>query len=400
MKILCVFGKYNYGDPARGYGYEYANFLPALQQLGEQIEFFDSQDRQSYSDFAALNLALLQKTADFCPDLVFCVLMNYEIWTETLQIIRNTGVKLLNWGTDDSWKYAQFSRYMAKYFDVWITTSKLAWQQSQQDGLDNFMLSQWAASQKILAEPLPAKQCRFQVSCVGSAYGNRPRWITDLARQGITVYCFGYGWPSGSVEAEEIPKIVRESVISLNFGDSGLHFHGLIPFRSRQIKARVFEVPGAGGCLLTETAENLQDYYLPDQQIKTFETVDDLVAKITFLLNNPTERDTLALAGYHRTIAEHTYLNRFKSILERFSAIPHYQPIDFTAFQTLEAAYRLNFADKLMKKILVWPFALIFGKQRGKRAARRLLFELSWRILGGKVYSASGWPGRWFYQES
>ena len=37
MKILCVFGRYAYGDPKRGEGYEHANFIPALQALGHEV---------------------------------------------------------------------------------------------------------------------------------------------------------------------------------------------------------------------------------------------------------------------------------------------------------------------------------------------------------------------------
>jgi len=34
------------------------------------------------------------------------------------------------------------------------------------------------------------------------------------------------------------------------------------------------------------------------------------------------------------------------------------------------------------------------------RAARRLLFEISWRLGGRRTYSAAGLPGRLFYRES
>jgi hypothetical protein len=33
-------------------------------------------------------------------------------------------------------------------------------------------------------------------------------------------------------------------------------------------------------------------------------------------------------------------------------------------------------------------------------AARRFVFELSWRFAGARTYSASGWAGRMFYRES
>ena len=82
MKILCVFGRYAYGDPLRGDGYEYTNFLPAFAALGHEIELFDSFDRRGYPDFADLNQRLLGRVIAFKPDVIFCVLMNYEVWSE------------------------------------------------------------------------------------------------------------------------------------------------------------------------------------------------------------------------------------------------------------------------------------------------------------------------------
>lgn len=38
--------------------------------------------------------------------------------------------------------------------------------------------------------------------------------------------------------------------------------------------------------------------------------------------------------------------------------------------------------------------------QRAPRAARRIMFELSWRLFGSHTYSAAGWPGRMFYREN
>ena len=60
MKILCLFGRHNYGDPARGEGYEYSNFFPALRALGHEIELFDSFSRSEFDSFAEMNRGLLQ----------------------------------------------------------------------------------------------------------------------------------------------------------------------------------------------------------------------------------------------------------------------------------------------------------------------------------------------------
>lgn len=399
-KILCVFGEHNYGDPARGQGYEYSNFLPAFRKLGYEVEFFDSFSRCHHADFKALNRALLDRVNDFCPDVVFCVLMGYEVWLETLTIIRNTGTRLVNWGTDDSWKYEQFSSYVAPTFDLWVTTSYSAWQKAQHDGHSNFLLSQWAANADALQEPLVSQRCRYPVSFVGSSYGNRPNWVAELKNRGIDVACFGYGWPNGAVAADDIPKIVRESVVSLNFGDSGLLFKGLRPYRNRQIKARVFETPGAGGCLLTESAEHLEKYYCLGSEIEVFDNEDDLAEKIRHLLNHPQYRDAMAQAGYQRTRLEHTYESRFIEIFARLPKREKFEDVDFLAYETVAKKHYAGSFARLACKILAAPFRLIWGDSRGVRAVRRIMFELSWRIVGRATYTAAGWPGRFFYKES
>ncbi|MBV8210699.1 MAG: glycosyltransferase [Burkholderiaceae bacterium] len=412
MKILCVFGRHNYGDPQRGAGYEYTNFLPALERLGHQIAFFESFDRNAWSGFPDLNRSLLATVEREQPDVVLCVLMGYEVWSETIDLIRALrGPILINWSTDDSWKYREFSRLIARHFDLYVTTDERAFIRSRRDGLDNFVLSQWAANAAALAAPKPAAQCGVPVSFVGTAYGNRPAWIAQLRGRGIDVQCFGHGWPRGAVPADEIPRIVRDSVISLNFGDSPpmRRTAGAGP-AGRQIKARIFEVPGAGGFLITEAVGGIERYYVPGQEIAVFEGLDDLVAKIRHYLAHPDERDAAALRAFERTRREHTYDLRFADLLQRASTAraAHSEEdhkamplrIDWTGFGQAQAKHSLGPGLRLLRALLLLPFCAVWGRRRGPRAARRALFEISWRLAGSRTYSAAGLPGRLFYEHS
>ena len=74
--------------------------------------------------------------------------------------------------------------------------------------------------------------------------------------------------------------------------------------------------------------------------------------------------------------------------------------IDMQMFSVIEKKHQVGIALRLFGQLWRLPFILLWGKVRGPRAARRLMFELSWRLMGRKTYSASGWPGRLFYQES
>lgn len=411
MRILCVFGQHNYGNPQRGVGYEYANFLPALRRLGHEVSFFESYNRSGYRDFGELNRRFLEQVERLKPDVVFSIPMLYEIWIETWEIVRDAGISAtVNWTTDDSWKYPQSSRFLAPAFHAMTTTYRNAYAQYHKDGHCNVLLTQWAANAEALQPPLPARDCRYPVSFVGTAHGQRSRWVADLRRCGIDVECFGHGWPHGPVASAEIPEIIRSSVISLNFANSARVWAGVLPTQVNQIKARTFEVPGAGGFLLSADADDLDRQYVLGREIVTFRTMKELPDLIKYYLNHSDERDRIACAGYERTCRDHTYDQRLPEVLE----FALRQRTAYSARQGISSAGRLDW-DKLegaiqrhelsarqmsMQKVLTSISSRVWGPVRGPRAARRLMFELSWRIAGAKTYAAAGLPGRMFYEVS
>jgi spore maturation protein CgeB len=407
MKILCVFGENAYGDSSRGASYEKVNFLTAFLGLGHDVSLFDSFSRGEDSDFAALNLRFLRHVDDYRPDLIFTVLMSYEIWTETLDAVRaGSPALIVNWGTDDSWKFNQVSRFLLPHLDFHITTDRDAAAQAQSAGFKNVILSQWAASRAQLLEPLPSSQCEYDVSFVGHLYGDRRGWIEGLRQRGIKVTTFGQGSDGGVVTSSAIGDIYRKSRISLNFSLSGLHLMGVRLKRSRQIKARVFEVPGAGGVLVTLAVAGLSDYFRVGEEIDTFERLDDLAAKAEFYLTNPDIRDRMAWAGHRRAIAEHTYDCRFRDLLALVFA--NAAPERTQRRWQIETTQIQRLSERHRDMTKIWPLRVateavarqFVGKERSGRAARRMVFEASWRLAGERTFGAAGVPGRLFFRES
>ena len=396
MKVLCVFGKYQYGDPSRGIGTEYASFVPALKRLGHEVIHFESWNRRRYSNYAELNLAFLEAVERERPDVLLAVQLNYEIWLETLQVIQALGdVATICWTTDDSWKYREVSRFIGNAYHAITTTYADVLPKYHRDGIPNVLLTQWAANSENLQEPLSPTDCQYQVSFVGAANGNRKRHIKELRKHGIEVSCFGHGWHAGPVTAEDIPGIMRGSIISLNFANSK---------GQNQIKARTFEVPGAGGFLLTEYAPRLEKFYDIGKEIDVFHGTAQFVEKINYYLSHPEKRDSIARAGFQRTSREHTYEIRMKEVLD-FTLCSkdkwlknHEKQLELSFDQAVQT-HRVNFPLKLLRNMLVLPCVLIWGDERGHRAARRLVFEFSWRFFGQKSFTASGLPGRMFPEQ-
>lgn len=406
MKILCLFGRHAYGDPARGEGYEHANFMPAFAALGHQVELFDSFDRQQYSDFADLNLRLIEHILAFQPDVIFCVLMSYEVWLETLDLIRSRSpAAVVNWGTDDSWKFSQFSRYLADHVDLHVTTHAASMSEAEKFGINNIMVSQWAAASSRLAEPLPSRACDYDVSFVGAAYGNRRARVKAMARRGIDVTCFGHGWERGPVGSKDIDQVYRLSRVSLNFADSGLQLLGISLARSRQVKARTFEVPGAGGFLLTEESQSLAQYFSIGTEMITYHDDDEIAEKIRYFLNHPDERDVIARAGHQRVRRDHVYEARFAPILAlALKIVGERRKQPWALKPDLLHKFVEEHRGGITLRRILDSLRVASGELAHRRlfwrALRRLAYEISWRVCGDRTFRAAGFPGRFFYRES
>jgi spore maturation protein CgeB len=391
VRVLCVFGEHQYGDPARGASLEAACFIPALRAEGHEVRLFDSWSRGRFAGAGDRNDALLAAAEAFAPELVLTVVIDVEVWSETLGLLRARGARTVTWCTDDTWKWRQTSRHIARDYDGVVTTHADAVALYRSIGAGSVLVSQWAAAEGAVREPQPAAACAHQVSFVGIAYGDRRRLVAELAREGIQVSCFGHRWPSGSIAQEDIPRIMRDSVISLNFA-KGLH--GGV----NQMKARVFEVPGAGGFLLTEHAPGLERWFAIGEEVDVFTDADSLAERIRFYLAHPQRRDDMARRAHARTREEHTYRQRMRAVVEfaRGLAAPPARADAETAYRRARARDRAGPALRFARWALIGVCALAWGRARAPARARRIAFEASWRLWGASTYRAGGWFGRMF----
>jgi spore maturation protein CgeB len=367
MRILYVGMKYDYGFPERGLGFEHWNFYESLSRMGHEVIYFDFMSLYKEHGRHWMNRRLREVVAADKPHLLFAVLFGDELDKAILgEISEHSSTITLNWFCDDHWRFDNFSRYWAPSFNWVVTTSKAAVIKYAGIGYRNVIKSQWACNHflyKKLDLPLV-----HDVTFVGQPHGNRRQVIEYLRQSGISVQVWGNGWESGRLSQQDMIRVFNQSRINLNlsnasyspaenggkapavlrlarrlFGAAPLsdtararikwHVAGMRtsrrirdstdstalipPHYPSQIKGRNFEIPGCGGFLLTDRAENLEDYYDLGGEIACFDDIPDLADKIRYYLAHEEERHEIAEAGYRRTLRDHTYERRFNEIFDR-----------------------------------------------------------------------------------
>jgi spore maturation protein CgeB len=321
MKILYVASRYDYGFPEQGPSFEHSNFYDTLANLGHDIHHFDFETMEKEVGRPAMNLRLRECAAEIRAELMFVVLNCDQFAFETIRSITDSRLcTTFNWFCDDHWRFDRYSRHWAAAFNWVSTTAACAMPWYAEAGIKNVIKTQWACNHFLYRKlDLPLL---YDVSFVGRVYGKRVKLIERLRKKGLRVLVRGKGWPEGRATQEEMIQIFNQSRINLNFSASAKEVnwfkHKFLGRRRppKQIKGRNFEIPGCGGFMLTDDADNLSDYYAPDKEIALFHDDSDLLTKIVYYLDHETERAQIALAGYQRTIREHTYAQRFAELFQ------------------------------------------------------------------------------------
>ena len=82
---------------------------------------------------------------------------------------------------------------------------------------------------------------------------------------------------------------------------------------------RAFEVPGRGGFSIFPNIKGIEECYDDGKEIVLYKHGDllDLKEKIDYYLTHDNEREIIRKAGFERTKRDHTYINRWKFILDK-----------------------------------------------------------------------------------
>ena len=306
--ILYVGCRYDYGNSAAGLSYEHYNFYHTLLNMGCSLIYFDYDRIKQKYGIEKMSEMLREAAYYYHPDILFYFhfhdWIKHSVWKE---ISNELPTRTVIWLADDHWRYGE-TKPVWELFNLVVTTDRKGYEKRMKKGFSNVLLSQWGCNH-FLYNNLNLPKI-YDVSFVGRCYGERENFISILKRDGVNVATFGQGWKnSGRIPQAELIRIYNQSKISLNISVSFASKEDKI-----QIKGRDFEAPGCGGLLLTRDAEQIADYFIPGEEIMTYQDANDAAEKIKYYLKNEEEREKIAKKGYERVMREHTIENRLLKI--------------------------------------------------------------------------------------
>ena len=147
---------------------------------------------------------------------------------------------------------------------------------------------------------------RYRQDCVSRLLPLRPLIAGDDGWETVYPDC-GTAWNRVAPldYYDELPLFYPQSDLSLNA--TSLQMKGAV-------NQRVFDVPAAGGFVLTDAREQLSALFTPGREAAVYAEPGEIEALARHYLAHPAERERLSRAARERIAAEHTYEHRLAEL--------------------------------------------------------------------------------------
>jgi len=336
-KIALVAMKYDYGDEKRGLSLDYYYFEEPLRDMGYNVVTFDFMGICKERGKDKMNELLLDLVREENPDLVLVVPYTDQFVPSIIDIISKEITSVIYF-FDDVWR-VEYSGFWSKHFTYATTSDINGMAKWKALGCNNFIYSPFGCNHRLFRKKKAA--FKYDVSFVGGYHPYRAWIIQRLNEAGINAQAFGYGWPNGRLDFENMVDVFNQSKINLNISNNdsfdlkylfspmnSIKNKILVIFNmlrrlmrkdlkiKEMVKARHFEICASGGFQLSYSVEGLENLFRIGEELVIYESVEELIAKAKYYLQNEAERLSIAERGFKRAVNDHTMDLRLKKIID------------------------------------------------------------------------------------
>ena len=316
----------------------------ALRDLGHLVEVFEAPE--FYSSFSALkNLhinasrldqlesgflqlvsqAVLAKAETFEPDLVLSM-AQAPLSRQALKKLAKDDIATAMWFMEDHRLFTYWKGF-APYYDFFAVIQKEPiLEQLQELGVNALYLPMAALPgfhAQLKLDPLDQRRFGADLSFMGAGYPNRRVAFRQLTRYDFKIW--GTEWDNepllashlqlqgARISPEDCVKIFNASKINLNL-HSSIQTNKLVP-GGDFVNPRTFELAACGAFQLIDKRKLLPELF-DDNELASFESMEELLELIPFYLNNPDKRCEMAQKAQAKALAQHTYQHRMQTLID------------------------------------------------------------------------------------
>ncbi|GAB4239473.1 MAG: glycosyltransferase [Deltaproteobacteria bacterium] len=270
---------------------------------------------------------VMERIERFDPAIVLA-LAQAPVVAEHLRELREEGRRVAFWFVEDSHLFRYWEREAANY-DLFLPIQKGPFLRDlAAAGQPNHHYLPMAADPSIFRpiELTPEERERFgsPLSFMGAGYYNRRRFFNALLGRPFRIW--GNEWPEGEpisrhvqekgrrVDAHDTARIFNATDVNINLHSSVSH-DGVNPFGDF-VNPRTFEIAACSAFQLVDRRSLLPELFVPGEEIACFTGRGDFLDMADHYLAHPEEREAYAGKAMRRVLAEHTYRDRMRELIE------------------------------------------------------------------------------------
>lgn len=258
------------------------------------------------------------------PDVVVCFgscMPDDADYSELRHSCNKAGAVLVFWLHDDPYEF-DFNYKVCEVADFIFTNDK--WSALHYDHLCTFHLP--LAASKSVHWKAQTNARDIDIFFCGVAFTNRVRLLCDL-KHVLVKYrtsILGDQWPeyqlpfakNKRLSNVELSDYYARSLLTLNMGRDFHYANDRYRLEPSSPGPRTFEAAMSGTTQLffVESLE-IEEYYQPDKEIILFDSIEEFEQIVQNLNEDRQKAADISLAAQTRTLKDHTYYNRARSII-------------------------------------------------------------------------------------
>ena len=248
-----------------------------------------------------------KKIERFQPDLIIYVSFGF-IPLELYKVSSSYNLKQAGWAAD---KFGDELKEKADFLDILFCTDTGYLQYSKNFKCPSYYLPLCADTDTFKNEHLPKILPPF---FAGVANKLRTEYFSSCTEKCLL---YGKGWDkqkmpwheihSHKIPLEKMQNLINQSIAPINIAFSKNNINGL--------NFRVFEIGACGGLIMVNETKDLSLCYEIGKEAVTYSTPEDFNLLVQDIVKNPKKYEKIAIAGYERTMKDHTYEARLTQML-------------------------------------------------------------------------------------